>query len=340
MYIKKLTVKGYKRILLSDIRSLTINIESPYQVILGTNGSGKSSLLRELSPLPGNPKDYLKGGMKEITIEHEGNQYVLRSEYQGSKHHHYFLKNEEEKNDGHTITVQKELVKHEFGITDEMHDLLTGKLRFTHMSPSKRREIITAMSDTDLTYAMGVFKKLSGIARDNQGTVKHLRQRVARETENLRAIENQDGVERQVQRLQEELTAFMEHRRNDLPPPTEVQRRLERTLVEADELAQKILTHPYREGDQAYGSLEALSSAVGDKKAHLQARQELLNHQSKEHEKLASVVGSLSDSGVGNLGELTQKAEKLQQRIAEEERKLGDFRFEGDVSDLDRKSVV
>lgn len=335
MYIKKVILNGYKRILLSDIRSLTITMDSIYQVILGTNGSRKSSLLQELTPLPGDPKDYLKGGSKEIHIDHDGHSYVMKSEYNGAKHHHVFLKDNEEKNDGHTITVQKELVRQEFGITEEIRDLLTGTLRFTNMSPSKRREIITMMSDTDLTYAMGIYKKLATIARDNQGTVKHLRQRIAKETDQLRALGTQDDIETQVKKLQDELTILMEHRRADLPPSSDVERRLQATLSNADAIADKILRYPYREGAVHYGSLEALTEATRDRRSQIQSKQELLNHQSKEHDKLASVVGSLGENGVGDLKELTQKAETLRQRIQSEERKLGEFRFADDVGDLE-----
>lgn len=335
MYIKKLTLEGYKRILLSDIRSLTITLDNPYQVILGTNGSGKSSLLRELSPLPGDPKDYLKGGKKEIHIEHHGTQYILTSTYNGSKHHHSFLQADVEKNDGGTITVQKELVKQAFGINEEMHNLLTGKLRLTQMSPSKRREVITLMSDTDLTYAMGVYKKLATITRDNQGTVKHLKNRISRETDRLRSLETQVNLESDVKKLQEELTTLMENRRPDLPLHTDVQRRLRTTVTKADELSSKILTHPYREGDVHYGSLEVLSETVQDKRGDFKSKQDLLNHQSKQHQELQSVAGSLNDSGVGNLGELTEKADKLTRRVTEIRTKIGEFQFEGDLTDLE-----
>jgi len=335
MYIKKLSLEGYKRILLSDIKSLTVNLDNPYQVILGTNGSGKSSLLRELSPIPGDPKDYLKGGRKEIHIDHNGLQYILTSTYNGSKHHHSFLQGDEEKNDGGTITVQKELVKQAFGINEEMHNLLTGKLKLTNMSPSKRREIITLMSDTDLTYAMGVYKKLATIARDNQGTVKHLKNRISRETDKLRSLETQEDIEASVKNLQEELTTLMENRRPDLPAHQDVERRLKATLTEADELASKILTHPYREGEVHYGALETLSEAVQDKRGNLKSKQDLLSHQTKQHHELQSVVGSLSDSGVGNLGELTDKAKQLTARIEKDRRKIGEFTFEGDLTDLE-----
>lgn len=335
MYINKLSLEGYKRILLSDIKSLTITMDNPYQVILGTNGSGKSSLLRELSPIPGDPKDYLKGGRKEIHLEHGGSKFVLISTYNGSKHHHSFVKDGEEKNDGGTITVQKELVKQEFGINEEMHNLLTGKLRLTNMSPSKRREIITLMSDTDLTYAMGVYKKLATIARDNQGTVKHIKQRITRETDKLRSLETHTDLDGAVKKLQEELTVLMEHRRPDLPSHKEVERRLQATLDEADQLAEKILRFPYREGETHYGSLETLTEAVQEKRSGLKSKQELLDHQTKQHHELQSVVGSLNDSGAGNLSEMSAKAEKLTQRIESTRKKMGEFTFDGDITDLE-----
>lgn len=61
MIIEKLELKFYKRMLLRSINHITITPKSKIQIILGTNSSGKSSLLKELSPLPANPSDYLKG---------------------------------------------------------------------------------------------------------------------------------------------------------------------------------------------------------------------------------------------------------------------------------------
>lgn len=115
----------------------------------------------------------------------------------------------------------------------------------------------------------------------------------------MRALGTQDDIESDVKKLQDELTTLMEHRRADLPQSRDVERRLEATLSSADAIAHKILTYPYREGEAQYGSLETLTEATRERRSQIQSKQELLSHQTKEHDKLASLVGSLGESGVG-----------------------------------------
>ena len=64
MKYTKLILSGYKRLAIKSIHYFEINPTSTVQLILGTNGSGKSSLISELSPLPGNGADFTKDGFK------------------------------------------------------------------------------------------------------------------------------------------------------------------------------------------------------------------------------------------------------------------------------------
>lgn len=85
-------------------------------MILGTNGSGKSSIIKELSPLPASSSDFIKGGYKEITIEMGGDTYVLRNSF-GDKEVHTFEMNGVNLNDGRKITEQTKLAKEKFNYT-------------------------------------------------------------------------------------------------------------------------------------------------------------------------------------------------------------------------------
>jgi len=85
---------------------------------LGTNGCGKTSLLWELSPLPGEPAHFTKEGSKTTRLTYNNNNYLLTSKF-SPKPDHSFIKNDEELNPGGTITAQKDLVFQEFGITPQ-----------------------------------------------------------------------------------------------------------------------------------------------------------------------------------------------------------------------------
>ena len=79
MRIIELVLFNYKRFSLNNIKEFTYRPQMKAQLILGTNGSGKSSLLSELSPLPSRSKDFFDDGYKLIKIEHRGNLYILKS---------------------------------------------------------------------------------------------------------------------------------------------------------------------------------------------------------------------------------------------------------------------
>lgn len=142
-----------------------------------------SSLLRELSPLPANFQDYEKPGKKEITIEHNGQQYFLQSLFDEEGKRYPFFLNGENLNPGYTLTVYKELVKEHFNYTPEVQQLLIGSLRFHEMSALDRRNWFMKISDVDYTYAYKYFTRLKDKVRDLQGALKHTQSRLTEEAE-------------------------------------------------------------------------------------------------------------------------------------------------------------
>ena len=106
MRIIRLELRGYIRLGVCNIDHLIYTPESNYQLILGTNGSGKSSLIYELSPLPAHHSQYTKDGLKHITIEHRGATYQLISDFKTGKHS-FSIDGDENLNRGGTQQVQR-----------------------------------------------------------------------------------------------------------------------------------------------------------------------------------------------------------------------------------------
>lgn len=214
MKILSLKLEGYRRLVLAQIRYLEYRPNSPFQLILGTNGSGKSSLISELSPLPGDKSDFYKGGYKEIEIDHRGSRYLLTSTFKhGSKHS--FIRDGIELNPGGTVLVQKELVLKDFGYTDELHQILTGRLNLTHMVPQKRREWITSLSSADYSYAIGVHKKLMSAARDHLGAARQLKRQLVDEVAKIKALPDASDWGSLIDQLQAELETLLTARVHD-----------------------------------------------------------------------------------------------------------------------------
>lgn len=180
MVIKKLILHNYKRFFLNNISTLEYTPESNIQVILGSNGSGKSSLFKELSPLPAEiKKNYNEGGYKEIHIEHHNSTYVLTSG-KTAPSKHSFIKDDIELNDGGTRAVQLELVKEHFNITPPLMELLLGVENFTRLSPADRKHWLSQCSTIDYTYPISVYMKLKTRYRDLQGGIKLIQDQIVK----------------------------------------------------------------------------------------------------------------------------------------------------------------
>jgi len=177
MTIVKLILHKYKRVLLSDIETITYTPDSNLQLILGTNGSGKSSLVSQLSPLPGNKSDFLEDGYKYIEIDHHGSLYKL-SNYKIAKNKHSFIVDNKELNDGGTLRVQLELVNQHFNITPNIQNVLLGYDNFTTMSPANRKKWLTMLSDVDYSYSIGIYNKIKNRHRDIVGGIKLLQNNI------------------------------------------------------------------------------------------------------------------------------------------------------------------
>ena len=209
MRISRLVLSGYKRLTIRGVNRFSYYPGHPHQLIIGTNGSGKSSVLAELSPRPITPSAYHKDGYKEIEIHHRNSNYVLKSTVVGSHAKHSFLKDDIELNDGGTGAVQKILVEQEFSITQELLDVLTGKVRFTSMSAPARRSWIMRLSGDNLDYAMRVYQDVRTKHRDTQAVLKHTQKRLAEESKRLADDLNVDQLAASTQQLKEEITVLM-----------------------------------------------------------------------------------------------------------------------------------
>lgn len=215
MKIVKLILKGYRRFDLIGSDTLVYTPVSPYQLILGKNGIGKSSLLNELSPLPPETSDLKEGGFKEIVLQHLGHQYVLKYQLH-KKLDCYFLKDGKELNDGNTIRVQRDLIWKHFQYDDKIHQIMTDFVLLTNMSGSTRREWFTRMSSTDMNYAIGLYNRLKTAERDIRGAIKLNNQRIVSESAKLPEASEVERMKKEVEVLKNTLNELLVRRDNGL----------------------------------------------------------------------------------------------------------------------------
>ena len=175
MRIQELELVGYLSFVLGNINYFKYTPDQYYNVILGTNGSGKSSLLRALCPVPMSDKRFNKKGYRKLTVEHRGHQYQIVEDFQSSKTYS-FLKDGEELNPGRLISAQFKLCMTEFNMTDGLFELLCandGVERFSQMQPQTRREWFMKMSPVDFTYAMSTYGELQTKSKEAIGAYKY-----------------------------------------------------------------------------------------------------------------------------------------------------------------------
>jgi DNA repair exonuclease SbcCD ATPase subunit len=204
----------YKRLVLNNIRWIDYNPSKPIQLILGTNGSGKTSLMRELTPLPAERNNYNVGGSKKIFYEKDKIIYELTSDFTSGQKHS-FIMDGEELNTGGTITVQYELVKKYFNYTTEIRELITNQKGFHSMSAMERRSWITRLSNTDYSYALKLYQKLKEKTRDYSGSVKLLSKRLVTERASTTTLAEKNQLKNQVDEIRKSLDFIYQYRKTD-----------------------------------------------------------------------------------------------------------------------------
>lgn len=203
MKILSLSLEKFKPLYLSNIVSFDYKIEQVIQLILGSNGSGKSSLLRVLTPDAPDPKEFDTGGKKRIEIQTEKGRYELFSTFNGGAGKHSFKLNGEELNDGLTVTVFKELVKTEFDYDSSLHKILTGTIGFCQMQPTQRKELLYKLCDLNIDYLLNVFQNVLSAHRDIKGALKHVTSKLDPLTLKMISDEEVQGLEANILRIRD-----------------------------------------------------------------------------------------------------------------------------------------
>jgi DNA repair exonuclease SbcCD ATPase subunit len=217
MKITRLILVNYKRLMLSNIRYFEWTPERDILLLLGSNGSGKSSVLEELTPCPAAKDQFEAGGVKEFHCTHNHHSYVLKSTYggTGTGKHSFIEDGVTEMNPGGTFAVQKDLVLKQFGMDRAIHEILIGLTPFTGMTTAKRREWLTRMSPIDLTYAFSRFNSVKSHLSDARGVINHKAKRMANEHIDLPSDAEMNGYRTQIHALTERLQQLYRTRGNE-----------------------------------------------------------------------------------------------------------------------------
>lgn len=158
MKIKQLFLSDHIRLRFSNIREIEINTaDSDTHLIIGSNGSGKSSILHEFIPYPPTKAFFGPDGFKSLTLDHDNKEYVLTYDV---RHGHQFVCEGINLNISGTNEIQKDLIREHFGITSEIHTLLKCALPICSMLPSQRKKLLMSINPVDVSLFNEKYKKV------------------------------------------------------------------------------------------------------------------------------------------------------------------------------------
>ena len=322
MFFSKLRLKNFKRTALAGYKDIEITPASNLMVILGTNGCGKTSMTRQFTPWLPEQEHFLPGGEKEFWCTKDGVSFRTLSTLKSSWKHEFWRENEN-LNPGGTASVQKELLKRYFGLTQEIFSLLVGDIKFHLLPVSKRRELFTELSPTDLSYAIGVYNRLKTALRDAQGVRKHLNGRIAQETAKVLDDATAAQYADQAKQLNEEVELLLgnkDQRTNHTTANQRLNSLREELSGRLERLQELSLTHSGVTGFESLEELQKRFHELSHKhSAETARRQQMLS----EFVDLSATIAEIKNRSVGS-------KEEVEASLARVNAELGGFKTEFD----------
>lgn len=317
MRILELELHRYKLLAFSAIETIHYCPTEDTQIIIGTNGSGKSSLMNELNPLPPVKTNMLEGGYKKVKVEHRGKTYTLSSKLDKHYKHSFIEHNENgdiELNEGGTGVAQKIMIEKIFGLTVELMKLWVGRTRFTDLAPIKRRDWILRFSGSDLDYAMRVFSAFKNEYSDAVAVEKHHVKRLAEESADIADKNRIEELEDNVARIANELNRLLEQKDNSVPTVAVIQTDIDRLLRQFNEMSNIIFDG--RISKPLFISSEIKDIfALGEYLSGLEVQKQMYDKQLadlyEQKDNISRALDTLSANGVNSTAELEVLTEQL-----------------------------
>lgn len=210
-----LNIRNCNRFDLSVLRDITITPFDPIQLVLGTNGAGKSSLFEYVFPCCPAAADFEKDGYYEHHCEHRNHTYKITSTIDKGFKHTFQVDDGENLNPGGTQPMQWKLIEEHFGLTEDLIRLLLGyesQYMFTEMRPAERRERLTQICPVNVDYALKAFQTVKQQMRAQKSVVEYLDNQLVTingEHASVLAEPNTDAIEQELRERRNDLERLM-----------------------------------------------------------------------------------------------------------------------------------
>lgn len=209
--ILECSVVGFKRLALSHTKSFTITPNNIH-LILGTNGSGKSSLMELLLVLPPNSSDFEEDGYRYLRFQFNDDIYEMYSYV--NKHTLYKNNAIEIENCG--INKMIEICRDYFNITPSIHKFILGRTTMSNMSLQSRKEFITSISGIDFDYVNKLYNNTKKSLKYNTDVIKHLSGKILSMKEYILSDVEVNNLREEKSRISELLRTLYEMKDNTI----------------------------------------------------------------------------------------------------------------------------
>ena len=323
MKLIKLILHKYSRMARSR-EHLEYSPSLPIQLIIGSNGAGKSSMLFEMFPLASNKDDFHEGGYKDATYEHEGKLYRAHSYFRtptAKEMVHELLEMNSEGewvnlNDGPTAKGHNENVQKIFNITPRIRELLLSITNFSKMDPGKRRELFQQMSDVDFTFGLSLYQRTQKELKANAAIMKYLGESLLSEMSNVISEDQVKQIEATVKELHDELQKLYQIKTPYKPEYRDLTDRVRSNLVETQRIVSRVLdielAYPTQVTNPHPDIIRPLVRSKEDELIWTRSRIDVVH---KTYYQLKNQVGDLNIAQGNYIVETQERAEKLKKEI-------------------------
>jgi DNA repair exonuclease SbcCD ATPase subunit len=178
MKITKLYLKNFSRVKSAlGVDEVTIDLTTTNNMFLflkGGNGSGKSTILNQVQPwrdaFDGNGTLTYGEAVKEVTIQHENGEYLIRHQY-GRVVKTFVTKNGELLNSNGNVREAEELINKELGYTPEFLELSrisSSMSGFVDKKSTERKKFVTSLMPSIDFYIKTYEKVKTKILEENK----------------------------------------------------------------------------------------------------------------------------------------------------------------------------
>ncbi len=282
--VNRVRLKKFTGMHLNEVEEFDMRLKSAITIILGRNGCGKSRLLNVFYPTCPDKTDFRDGGeyFNDSTLDGTNYHFTVRRTGSSLK---CTIKNVTDK-----IVLVKDVnpkvynakVEDLLGITPALKDLLIGQddMSLCRLSTGARRNWFTKLSTSDLTYALGVHKKLKDYSRDLVGAIKHGQAKIAEiKPRVVECAKERESLSGHIQTLKSEVEELGGKIREISVDPNIDKSKFVNTLDNLERVAKAICTLPVH-ANRDLSELETLiaeaQARIGESKARHEHSQQTL----------------------------------------------------------------